>query len=783
MLQLSDTIEKTLFYNAQNGYIVAKTAKGSIITGNHIGSDDGNLDGIAIVATGVWQQHKSYGMQFVATQIEIAEEPLFYFLSKVVKGIGPKLARQIISNFGAKKIEYILNNCPEEIKLIKGIKGKKAKKIIDSWKQYKHIKEATEYLVPLGVTSSMVVRVFNHFQELIETGRFNLVERLKANIYIITKVPGIGFKTADNVALSTGINPFCNERLEACIEYIVFKYTNDEGNSCMDTELLVEKVEEETAIESEEGTKRVETEFIYRSISTMASTEKLSILDDHTVTLPFLKYCEEQIYSIMLSKSKSIGIPLVSNIDKYISSKEQEVGFLFAPKQKEAIIEISKGRKAFLLSGYAGTGKSTIAKAVLDLYRGIVGYDEIMCCALSGIASDKIRKTSGYQAATIQSLLAKAYMGEGNNGTLPYSVVLIDESSMVNSDIMYKLLKTLSKETVVIMAGDPAQFPPIGAGNPFSDLIESKQIEGVELTDIYRQSEDSVITYFANQIREAKTPDNFLADTYEDWDFKDISISGYWDLKRKVEAKEATKAELDDSRNINNEKIAKHIQSIFREKARDFAVYLKNKEIDKYLSCLQIVTPMKNGTLGTNNLNNLIQSTINNRLNEQQVLKCGTFNINLFDKIIHLVNKMMDCCSVAEFKSGNSMSKTKVYNGMLGVVFKIDHEEELLHVYFPADDMVVEYGFQEARDMLGLAYALTGHKTQGSQFHTVVIPITYSHYIMSNVKMLYTTITRAEKKVILVGESSAFKTGCTRKAVTVRDTVIKRKVQKLGLCA
>lgn len=771
--KISDIVEKTLFYSPDSGYIVLKTKNGSIITGVHTGSN--NLDGLSISASGLWQEHKTYGMQFVAGEIEITEEPLFYFLTKIVKGIGPKIARSLLNKFGAQRFEKILNESPSDLANIKGIKTKKAEKIIESWRQFKHLKAATEYLSPFGVTSSMVARIYSHFQDSIEKGQFSLVDNLKKNIYITTKVPGIGFKTADKVALSTGIDPFCSERLESCIEYIVYKYTNDEGNSCMDIDLLVQKVEEESAIQNEEELKKVDASIISNAVSSMSAMEKLYLIDARTVTLPFLKHCEEQIYNIMLNKTRKMGVPLISNIEKYIKEKEAELGFSFAQKQKTAIEEVNIGRKAFLLSGYAGTGKSTISKAILDLYHGFYSHSEIMCCALSGIASDKIRKTSGYQAATIQSLLVKAYMSENSDGTLPYKVLLVDECSMINSETMYKLLKTLGKDSSVILVGDPAQFPPIGAGNPFSDLIECKQIAAIELTQIYRQSENSVITYFANQIREAQMPDGFDKEGFEDWDFRSIDIDGYWALKKKVEAKEAQKSELEAARNDNNERIALNIQNIFAQKAKEMSSFLHKKEIGKYLSCLQIVTPMKNGILGTNNLNNLIQGTINKRTNKNQVLDCGQFNISLFDKVIHLTNKMMDCCSPLEFKNGDAMYKIRIYNGMLGMVFKIIQEDELMYVYFPADDLVVEYSFQEATEMLGLAYALTGHKTQGSQFHTVIVPITYSHYVMSNIKMLYTMITRAEKKVILVGESSAFKTGCKRKDVTARDTIMKRK--------
>jgi len=774
MKTLTDTVKRVIFYSDKTNYIVLKTSNGSTLSGVY---ENGDLSDVNITVTGDWKNHKTYGNQFCFTSLEIAEDPLFYFLSKVVKGIGPKLAKEIINKFGSKKTEQILNENPTMLRLVKGIKKQKIEKIKKSWAEFKHIKEVTEFLTPYGVTSTMVLKIFNHFQEKMEKLNFNLVNEIKNNIYVLTQVQGIGFKKADEIALSSGIDPFDKNRIEACIEFIIFDYTKNEGNSCIDAELLKDMVIEETAIrEVNNKTIKLDGLLVYQSISKMVVDKTIAALDETTVTLPFLEFAEENILSILSKKSNyKSGLEITSCLHEYIAEKEKELGFSFSDDQKEAIVKVNEDKKAFILYGYAGTGKSTISKAILDLLSKQYYHDKILCCALSGIASDRIRKTTGYEAATIQSLLVK-YKATGE--PLDCDVLLIDEASMVNSEIMYRIIKAVPEKAVIILVGDPAQLPPIGAGNPFSDLIDSRQIAAVELTQIYRQSEDSVITLFANQIREACIPDGFLNNNYSDWSFREINIKDFWGLKMQVKNGELPKKVLEEVRTINNTKILNEITNIAITYSRQLQTFLYDKKLDQYITSFQIIAPMKAGILGVENINKVIQSTINPRNDKKYLVDFKLFKIKLYDKVIHVVNRFMQCNSSDAFKNGREMNKRKIFNGMLGVVFKIDHEDRLIHIYYPNDDLVVEYSFEEAKEIIKLAYALTSHKTQGSQFATVVIPMTFSHYVMSNVKLLYTAITRAEDKLILVGEKDAFKTGCKRVDVVTRDTIIKRKIEK-----
>jgi exodeoxyribonuclease V alpha subunit len=329
------------------------------------------------------------------------------------------------------------------------------------------------------------------------------------------------------------------------------------------------------------------------------------------------------------------------------------------------------------------------------------------------------------------------------------------------------------------MVGDPAQLPPIGAGNPFCDLIASKKIECVELTEIYRQSNDSVIALFANQIRESQVPTGFLKTDYSDWHFIDRTIENYWKLKKEIKDQVIVKKIRDENNNL----ILEEIKQLAHTIQPDVFKFFQKKDIEKYLTYFQVVTPIKMGALGVENINKELQKILNPGMLKNFTKVDLDKNIYcLFDKVIHTSNKFMLSCSPTEFKKikemhenyDEKMEKKKIFNGMIGMILKIIAEDEKVFVYYPNHGSVVLYSFEDVKNVLSLAYALTSHKTQGSQFEQVAIPMTYSHFMMNNVKLLYTSITRASKKITIIGERTAFETACKKNDVVQRDTIIKR---------
>ncbi|MCK9473818.1 AAA family ATPase, partial [Sulfurimonas sp.] len=399
------------------------------------------------------------------------------------------------------------------------------------------------------------------------------------------------------------------------------------------------------------------------------------------------------------------------------------------------------------------------SKTILDLLNTRYDKKEIMTCALSGIASQRIADTTGYESATIQSLLVKFE----DRDEFPYAVVLIDEASMINSSLFARVMRKVSKKAIVIIVGDDAQLPPIGAGNVLSDVLTLELAPIVKLTKIYRQSEDKAITLIADDIRKGIVPE--YRDEYEDFEFIDISMTNYYALKNQLSQNELHEMREANSNQIVSEIAHKVVESI--EKAR---YRLSNKLIKEYLNYFQVITPMKGGVLGANNLNTVLQEYFNP--NPKKSVKKGGVEFRLMDKVVHTKNENMTSWSGEGFKNSEDSAQRRIFNGMSGLLFKINEEDEQAFVFYPNEDVVVVYEYEELKSHLMLSYALTIHKVQGMEYDIVVIPMSFSHYIMHNTKLIYTAVTRAKHKCILIGESGAFESACKKLEITRRDTVL-----------
>jgi exodeoxyribonuclease V alpha subunit len=334
---------------------------------------------------------------------------------------------------------------------------------------------------------------------------------------------------------------------------------------------------------------------------------------------------------------------------------------------------------------------------------------------------------------------------------------------MINSSLFARVMRKISKKAIVIIVGDDAQLPPIGAGNVLSDALTLKLAPTVKLTKIYRQSEDQAITLIANQIRQAEVPE--YKKNYEDFEFVDVSIQNYYMLKNQLSQDELKSLRDDNSNQIITEIVHRVVDSI--EKAR---YRLNNKLIKEYLNYFQVITPMKGGILGTTNLNKVLQEYFNP--NPKKCVKRGLQEFRQMDKVVHTKNENMTSWSGDGFKMGEDPSQRRIFNGMSGLLFKIDEDEEQVFVFYPNEDVVVVYEYEELKSHIMLSYALTIHKVQGMEYDIVVIPMSFTHYIMHNTKLIYTAITRAKHRCILIGESGAFESACKRQDITRRDTVL-----------
>ncbi len=734
-------IDRILFED--EGFFIAVLKSGEKISGTYYESAIESIKDSAITLSGFWDEHKKYGKTFKFETLKINQNELFFFLNKIVKGFTKKLTAELIEKFGEEELINILDNDIERLLEFNNIKEKRLKKIQASWKQFRSMRKLGEFLAPFDVSAPLLTTIATAMKDVDEP-----CTKIKENPYVLTQINSIGFKRADELALKMGIEREDEGRISSAMDYVLLKYCETQGNSCIKKELLFSGLDELLMFSQKEH--------LYEAALVERVGEgSIVIMKNDRVSPARLYDAEKYIHDEFVIRAKMNSGGFVKDLDKFLADSELQL----AKQQKEAVMKINEGASIFLLVGYAGTGKSTTSKTLLNLINTKYDKKEIMTCALSGIASQRISDTTGYESATIQSLLIKHEATE----TFPYSVVLIDEASMINSLLFARLLSKISRKAIIIIVGDDAQLPPIGAGNVLSDALTLGLAPTVKLTKIFRQSEDQAITLIANDIRKGEVPTYRVK--YDDFEFVEVNIENYYLLKNQLSTVELKELREENSQNIISEIMHKVVNAI--EKAR---YRLKNKQIKEYLNYFQVITPMKGGTLGSTNLNKLLQEYFNPH--PKQCVKRGGLEFRLMDKVVHTKNENMTSWSSEGFKMKEESNTRRIFNGMSGLLFKIEEEEEQLFVFYPNEDVVVVYEYEELKSHLMLSYALTIHKVQGMEYDIVVIPMSFAHFIMHNTKLIYTGITRAKHKCILVGEGAAFESGCRKFEATRRDTVL-----------
>ncbi len=750
-ISLRASVERVTYSNPESGFAIlrVKPRRGACFTvKGHICelASNAGLVGAEFEFSGSWQMTK-YGRQFDFNSYKLLGSELHFFLSKVVKGLGEKMARDLIKQFGEEELVRILDHEPERLLKVKGIKEKRLAIIRKSWHKHRSLKSLASYLGGRGhITPNLLVRIYNHFGD-------EALDIIKENPYKLTEVRGIGFKTADRIALSVGIAADSPWRIKAGINHVLVDAAESQGHCYLMLEDLRGTVQELLATDET----RVSDSRIEGVLNKMVMEGLLVRGNNGEIGLSSYRYMEDKLKRFFLERSGEGRRKTITpgEAREFIADYENRHGVEFAPEQREIIRKIAtEPRMIFALAGYAGTGKTTVCRAILDLLSQYYAKrDDIICCAFTGMAASRIRKTTGYDAVTIHSLLK--YKGEnqfehGPENPVPQKVIILDEASMVNLSLFYRLAMAVRPSTLMILVGDPAQLPPIGAGNVFSDALKTSLIPSVHLTRIFRQGEDSVLALFANEIRQGRVPEGVALDHWNDFLFEKLEVHNIFSLKRQKK----TERELKRFREENNQAILDRILELA-------AYYVKRLTHPSW--DFQVLTPMRIGQLGTEILNSRLQDILNPSEKSRTVTRAG-IRLKEGDKVVHLQNKDMEVMPwdafVKEGKEFDRQEYRRVFNGNVGLVSKIDVEAEQFFVVYP-ERIVVAYEFDHIGDIIELAYALTVHKAQGSQYRIVVIPLSNSHFIMLNNKWFYTAITRAEEKVYLIGQQFALKRACT----------------------
>ena len=703
---IKGTIESIVFKSEDSGYVVFKLQREKdIITA--VGILPYIQDGITVELKGEWTLHPQFGRQF---KIEECEEILpstekdieKYLSSGVIKGIGPVTAKKIINKFGEKALE-ILDNDIEKLRDVEGIGEKKFRVIIESYSTQRELKNVMMFFQTHGVTVNQCMKIYKRFGS-------DSVNIVKENPYLLCEeISGIGFKSSDRIAKELGVENDSSFRVQSGIQYVINKFCAN-GNTFVPKNILIESAMEVLTVNKDTIEKN-----IYDSIV----EEKIKIQEIDKVeaifSLPFY-YCElgitSRILTLSISNFQDIDIDWEFEIKRFEEKNEIQ----FATSQKEAIIGAFQNGIE-IITGGPGTGKTTIIKCIIEIFEKC-GM-KVMLGAPTGRAAKRMSQSTGREAKTIHRMLEmgvgddeNSMFSKNESSPLEADVVIIDEASMIDITLMNTLLKAIKVGTRVIIVGDVDQLPSVGPGNVLSDLIESQFTKVVRLKEIFRQGKESMIIVNAHRINEGQMP--FLNEKGKDFYF----------LKEE-----------------NMDNILTVIVDLIKTRLPKF-----NKDWNS-LKKIQILAPMKKGTLGVTNLNKKLQEILNpkEKWKKEKAFREMIFRVG--DKVMQTKNNY-SLKWIRVYGNGDNEG-VGVFNGDMGFIESIDDEERNVTVVFDDEKRVV-YD-QIYLDELDLAYAITIHKSQGSEFPVVIMPSYMGSPLLMNRNLLYTGITRAKEMVVVVG--------------------------------
>lgn len=707
---LNGFVESIVFKSEETGYVVCKIrSEKNLISA--VGTVPFIKEGQNVKLTGYWTVHKQFGNQF---NIQDYEELLpnsldgieKYLSAGIIHGIGPITAKKIIEKFGEETLD-IMENHIERLMEIEGIGEKKFQIIYESYIEQQGLKDVILYFSKHGVTSNQCVKIYKKFGP-------NAKQIVSHNPYILCEeISGIGFKTADRIAMSIGVENSSDFRIQSGIKYVMNQFCAA-GNTFMPKNNIIEECEKNLTVSKE---------LIEKNIYNMAAEQKIIVEQVNNIEAGFLLqyyYCELGITSKIITLGLQEVQTINSDIDFEVNVFEKEQKIKFAPSQREAILgAFNNGIE--IITGGPGTGKTTIIKCIIDIYEN--NGMKVILGAPTGRAAKRMTESTGREAKTIHRLLEmgvseddESVFEKGESSPLEADVIIIDEASMIDVMLMHNLIKAIKLGTRLIIVGDVDQLPSVGPGNVLQDLIECEYIKVIRLKDIFRQAAESLIVTNAHRINEGQMP--ILNKKDKDFFF------------------------------INNENVDRILDTIIDLINRRLPKF--NKSWDK-LRDMQILTPMRKGTLGVINLNIRLQEMLNPPSKDKREKNSRDIVFRDGDKVMQTKNNY----SLKWTRIGGVGEEEGlgVFNGDLGFIQSIDDEQKSLTIIFD-DERKVIYDFN-CLDELDLAYATTIHKSQGSEFKVVIIPTFMGSPFLMNRNLLYTGITRAKQLVVVVGFQKA----------------------------
>jgi len=718
MCYIEGTVEQIVFYSPETGYTVCyfslEDGQRFTIVGNFPPISPGEV----LKVKGKWEINPKFGKQFKVENfipvLPSSVKGIEKFLSSgLIKGVGPVLAKRIVRRFSTKTVDILSKN-PNKLKEVEGVGSVKLKEIKKSWIEHEDIRELIIFLQGHNISTGLATKIYRQYGEK----SFHV---LKTNPYqACYDIWGIGFKTADQMALKLGMSPDSPERIKAYIHYLlekdtenghVFSYESDLVHTCKkDLEIDTGKIQDALAVLKREKAVIIE-----------------QVNSDSAVYLPFLYKAQKDVANMI---HKLAAFPFLKppfDVEQAIKEVENEADIQFSSAQRIAIQE-SLHKKILVITGGPGTGKTTIIRAVVDIYHK--WGRKVLLTAPTGRAAKRLSETTQKEAKTIHRILEfnpkSGAFRRNENHPLVGDALIVDEFSMVDLPLMYYLLKAVPEWMRLILVGDKDQLPSVGPGNLLRDIIDSRKVEVVMLDEIFRQEKDSLIVQNAHRVNQGKSL-IYPSKGEEDSDFYFIHQD-------------------------NEQKAFQIIMNLCAYKIP------RKLNLVPLSTQIQVISPMYRGLLGVDNLNLELQKRLNF---SKEGLKLGHREIRVYDKVMQIRNNY----------------EKEVFNGDIGLVVHIDKHAYRVMVDF--DGRIVPYEKEELNEIV-LAYTISVHKSQGSEYQAVVMPLMTQHFIMLQRNLFYTALTRAKKLSVIVGTYKALYIAIKNDKPIKRNCLLKEKLIRIN---
>lgn len=700
--QLRGTIVDTVFRNDENCWsVIELRSEGDIHT--VVGCLPELSSGETCAFSGQWMEHPQYGRQFKAQacHIEVPTDLLGierYLGSGLIKGVGPSTARRIVAAFGKDTLE-ILGEHPERLQEISGIGKKRGSMIAESYAEQYQLRRTMVFLQTYGLSIALSNKIGKAYKERAE-------EIIRADPYrLIEDIEGVGFRTADRIALSLGFPKDGDRRLSAGIKHLLQEFTFAQGHTYVPRQMLTQRAAELLSAQPEQ---------IDRCLDSLLLSGQLIVetLAEEDVFTPDAYACEKEIAS-RLTRLASFSQQMMGEpVQSQISAFERERGIRFSQTQRDAVLRATQSG-LLVITGGPGTGKTTLLNCILHILSQ--GEDNCLLAAPTGRAAKRMSEATGKEAKTIHRLLEfsgeEGHFSRDQDNPLDCSCLVVDEMSMVDVYLMRSLLRAVTPGTRLILVGDSDQLPSVGPGNVLSDILASSCVPQVRLKEIFRQEDHSTIVLNAHRVNEGELP--LLNSKGGDFFFQ---------------------------KQASAEQVAQTIVQLCAER---LPRYLKEDSLS-----IQVLAPTKKGVAGVLQLNRLLQEALNPAKEGVPEIQQGETRYRLHDKVIHTRNNYQ-----LRWEQPDGSEGEGVFNGDMGRVVEVDRDDACLWVEYE-DKRRVCYDSGQLEE-LELAYCLSVHKSQGSEFEAVVMPVTGGPPMLLTRNLFYTAITRARRLVTLVGYEEA----------------------------